>query len=594
MGLPAALPPGRGAAGLERLAKKARRARRRPGAAHPREPRQPGDAAGRPRPPGAARRGLPRRAQPGRAAARRERHARRRCSTSASRCRTTRGILPYYFYMCDMIPNSEHWRTSVAEAQQLQHDIMGYLPGFATPRIVCDVPYVGKRWVHQVAEYDREKGISYWTKNYRTGIEDDDPEALHRRYEYYDPIPTLPESGQAWWRRHTRVVRGADTGLVDGHRAAAGIGHEGFGAVNTQDTELRRPGRVAAVFEQGAAAPPGRYSRACTRSSNGRRTRHLMRPRSCAATAGSPMPSSTPRRTGWPAVFAFWCPPGNIRRDTREPVGASDHRHPRLPQGRCRLRPDRSRVSGGPRPSHRCRARPAAVPDGHRSVPPGRRDARAGPRLPDRRLRATNGHPSSRIRAPSRECRRRTSPTSSTPRARPAAQRGHYRASTRRASSSTPSTRCAAPGTRSGLPGLLAELRRLRRGDLDGLLQRLHARGAHGRRTAFGDELGQYLSSLGITYFSTVPTMLATMARPSEPAHRQAQRRGAPHELGVPGRGPGCESCTCTAPRRRPSTRRSSSAAPASRSRSVGRSTDTPSRSSTTHSGRSRPASQES
>ena len=59
-----------------------------------------------------------------------------------------------------MIPNSEHWRVSVAEAQKLQHDIMGYLPGFATPRIVCDVPFVGKRWVHQVAEYDRERGIS--------------------------------------------------------------------------------------------------------------------------------------------------------------------------------------------------------------------------------------------------------------------------------------------------------------------------------------------------------------------------------------------------------------------------------------------------
>lgn len=57
-------------------------------------------------------------------------------------------ILPYYFYMCDMIPNSEHWRLSVAQAQQLQHDIMGYMPGFATPRIVCDVPFVGKRWVH--------------------------------------------------------------------------------------------------------------------------------------------------------------------------------------------------------------------------------------------------------------------------------------------------------------------------------------------------------------------------------------------------------------------------------------------------------------
>lgn len=109
-------------------------------------------------------------------------------------------ILPYYFYMCDMIPNAEHWRVSVHEAQELQHAIMGYLPGYATPRIVCDVPYVGKRWVHQLAEYDRELGISYWTKNYRTGIEHEDPEALQRKYPYYDPISTLPEAGQRWWR----------------------------------------------------------------------------------------------------------------------------------------------------------------------------------------------------------------------------------------------------------------------------------------------------------------------------------------------------------------------------------------------------------
>ncbi|MEO6083114.1 MAG: lysine 2,3-aminomutase [Umezawaea sp.] len=108
-------------------------------------------------------------------------------------------ILPYYFYMCDMIPNAEHWRVAVWEAQALQHAIMGYLPGYATPRIVCDVPYVGKRWVHQLAEYDRDLGISYWTKNYRTGIELADPEALDRRYPYYDPISTLGETGQAWW-----------------------------------------------------------------------------------------------------------------------------------------------------------------------------------------------------------------------------------------------------------------------------------------------------------------------------------------------------------------------------------------------------------
>ena len=110
-------------------------------------------------------------------------------------------ILPYYFYMCDMIPNSEHWRLSVWEAQALQHDIMGYLPGFATPRMICDVPYVGKRWINQLVDYDRVKGISYWTKNYRTAIELDDPNALTRRYEYCDPVYTLPQEGQNFWSK---------------------------------------------------------------------------------------------------------------------------------------------------------------------------------------------------------------------------------------------------------------------------------------------------------------------------------------------------------------------------------------------------------
>ncbi len=109
-------------------------------------------------------------------------------------------ITPYYFYMCDMIPFSEHWRLSLAEAQHLQHSILGYLPGFATPRIVCDVPFVGKRWVHQQDEYDTERGISYWRKNYRTSIEGADTAALSREYVYYDPIYTLPEPGQQWWR----------------------------------------------------------------------------------------------------------------------------------------------------------------------------------------------------------------------------------------------------------------------------------------------------------------------------------------------------------------------------------------------------------
>jgi lysine 2,3-aminomutase len=124
-------------------------------------------------------------------------------------------ITPYYFYMCDMIPFSEHWRVSVRHAQHLQHGLLGYLPGFATPRIVCDVPYVGKRWVHQVHDYDEVRGISYWTKNYRTGIESEDAEATRRTYEYYDPIDTLPEEGQAWWLEH-----GGDH-LLEAERRAA-------------------------------------------------------------------------------------------------------------------------------------------------------------------------------------------------------------------------------------------------------------------------------------------------------------------------------------------------------------------------------------
>ncbi|RSN60699.1 hypothetical protein DMH01_15580 [Amycolatopsis sp. WAC 04182] len=108
-----------------------------------------------------------------------------------------------------MIPNAEHWRVSVHEAQELQHAIMGYLTGYATPRIVCDVPYVGKRWVHQLAEYDRELGISYWTKNYLTSVDRENvanaDEALRQRYPYYDPISTLPEAGQRWWRDQSRT-----------------------------------------------------------------------------------------------------------------------------------------------------------------------------------------------------------------------------------------------------------------------------------------------------------------------------------------------------------------------------------------------------
>lgn len=118
------------------------------------------------------------------------------------------GITPYYFYLCDMVPYSEHWRLTLSEAQALQDAIMGFLPGFGTPRLICDVPYAGKRWVHQARRYDRVRGISYWTKHFLTPLERDDPDALSRRYEYYDPIYALPEAGREWWAAQIRAANG--------------------------------------------------------------------------------------------------------------------------------------------------------------------------------------------------------------------------------------------------------------------------------------------------------------------------------------------------------------------------------------------------
>ncbi|MEO8328665.1 MAG: lysine 2,3-aminomutase [Candidatus Nanopelagicales bacterium] len=138
-------------------------------------------------------------------------------------------ILPYYFYMCDMIPFAEHWRVSLGQAQALQHGIMGYLPGFATPRLVCDVPFVGKRWVHQSDEYDAVNGISYWSKNYRTGLEMDDPEAVRKTHVYYDPVHVLPANGQQWW-----IDQGFAKGAISDATAAAAAASRAAAAADVE------------------------------------------------------------------------------------------------------------------------------------------------------------------------------------------------------------------------------------------------------------------------------------------------------------------------------------------------------------------------
>ncbi|GAB2739967.1 KamA family radical SAM protein [Kitasatospora kifunensis] len=107
-------------------------------------------------------------------------------------------VVPYYFYLCDMVPHSEHWRTPLHQAQRLQAALMGWLPGFATPRLVADVPDLGKRWVHQAADYDPVRGIARWT-----GADE------HAQFHSYDPIDTLPPEGRAWWEARSRSATGS-------------------------------------------------------------------------------------------------------------------------------------------------------------------------------------------------------------------------------------------------------------------------------------------------------------------------------------------------------------------------------------------------
>ncbi len=110
-------------------------------------------------------------------------------------------VLPYYFYLCDMVPHSEHWRTPLHQAQRLQSALMGWLPGFATPRLVADVPDLGKRWVHQVADYDPVRGIASWAGDHRLPGGGDPAADPSRGYFSYDPIDTLPPEGREWWNR---------------------------------------------------------------------------------------------------------------------------------------------------------------------------------------------------------------------------------------------------------------------------------------------------------------------------------------------------------------------------------------------------------
>ncbi len=100
-------------------------------------------------------------------------------------------VQPYYVYIHDMVPGCEHFRTTIAEAVELEKAMRGTTAGFNTPTFVCDAPGGGgKRHVASYEYYDEENGISVWTApNVKPG----------EVFFYFDPIRKLSPEAQARW-----------------------------------------------------------------------------------------------------------------------------------------------------------------------------------------------------------------------------------------------------------------------------------------------------------------------------------------------------------------------------------------------------------
>jgi lysine 2,3-aminomutase len=106
-------------------------------------------------------------------------------------------VQPYYVYMHDMVPGCEHFRTSIAEGEELEKAVRGTTAGFNTPTFVCDLPGGGgKRHIASYEYYDRENGISVWkAPNVKPG----------EVFFYFDPIRKLSKEAQARWADPKKV-----------------------------------------------------------------------------------------------------------------------------------------------------------------------------------------------------------------------------------------------------------------------------------------------------------------------------------------------------------------------------------------------------
>lgn len=53
------------------------------------------------------------------------------------------GIRPYYIYLMDLVPGGSHFRTTIAQGQEIMRGLRGHISGLAVPTFVFDTP-IGK------------------------------------------------------------------------------------------------------------------------------------------------------------------------------------------------------------------------------------------------------------------------------------------------------------------------------------------------------------------------------------------------------------------------------------------------------------------
>ena len=116
-------------------------------------------------------------------------------------------ILPYYFYMCDMIPNSEHWRLSRG-ARRSSSSTTSWATCPASRRRASSVtcPSSASAGCTRSPSTTARRASRTGPRTTAPASRRTTPTRSTRKYEYYDPIDTLPESGQQWWREQAKAA----------------------------------------------------------------------------------------------------------------------------------------------------------------------------------------------------------------------------------------------------------------------------------------------------------------------------------------------------------------------------------------------------